>query len=313
MRDDPFLDDTIDPPEPSALDSRLRMLGDDTRAAVPDDLLDRCLATVPGSRRGRAPRRWGSRILATAAAVLVAGSLALLARPRDADAAHTLQAVRNAWTEVPASHVVLERQGPKGTRAEETWFVRGKGRRTQAKVDGRLTLVVVNNGRWEFRWDVPGRLVAVWSAALLPAVGGRVRPAEQGLILEGDAFLNWAKEQGSELRVEPEADGGKVRKLTLTSPGLPGGLSPPRTETIWFDHETLRPLKTRSEYANGWVEEMTIDYPDPKAVAEDLFVFRPPADAVLEINDPDLGRQVYSEGQPKAAQTGPGGTKGEQR
>jgi hypothetical protein len=30
-------------------------------------------------------------------------------------------------------------------------------------------------------------------------------------------------------------------------------------------------------------------------VPDDLFAFRPPPDLTIEINDPDLGRQVYSD------------------
>ncbi len=38
-----------------------------------------------------------------------------------------------------------------------------------------------------------------------------------------------------------------------------------------------------------------MDYPAPDSVPDDLFAFRPPPDVTIEINDPDLGRQVYSE------------------
>jgi hypothetical protein len=48
---------------------------------------------------------------------------------------------------------------------------------------------------------------------------------------------------------------------------------------------------------------MQMDYPAPDGVPDDLFAFRPPADVTIEINDPDLGRQVYSD-PPTAARPG---------
>jgi hypothetical protein len=40
-------------------------------------------------------------------------------------------------------------------------------------------------------------------------------------------------------------------------------------------------------------------------VPDDLFTFAMPRDVVLEVNDPELGRQLYSEGQPSRTAPAP--------
>jgi len=40
-----------------------------------------------------------------------------------------------------------------------------------------------------------------------------------------------------------------------------------------------------------------IDYPAPASLSKDLFTFEVPREAELEVNDPALGRLLYSEGQ----------------
>ena len=49
---------------------------------------------------------------------------------------------------------------------------------------------------------------------------------------------------------------------------------------------------------DGGVTEARYDYPDPANIPADLLTFQPPRDVTVEINDPDLGRQVYSEARP---------------
>lgn len=87
----------------------------------------------------------------------------------------------------------------------------------------------------------------------------------------------------------------------------------PRAETIWFDPDSLRPVKRLVDFDDGQSIETRIDYPAPEAVADDLFAFRPPRDVLIEINDPDLGRQVYSEGQQRATDLNPSTQSGGER
>ncbi len=162
MRDETFSDD--DSADPTPLDRRLRAIAS---GPIPDDLRDRCLATIPDpeghfSLGQKRPARWRARLTAAAAAVLLIGAIGLLARPRHADAANLLKAVEAAWTKVPASHSVLLIRRSGDMRREETWFVRDKGRREEVRNDHELTAVFVRNRRWDFRWDVRGRIVAAW-------------------------------------------------------------------------------------------------------------------------------------------------------
>ncbi len=106
MRDELLPDG--EPADPTPLDRRLQAID---AGAVPDDLLGRCLATIPGSDRDSVSRRrplagWKAKATAAAAAVFLIGAIGVVARPRPADAAQLLKAVEWAWTKVPASHSV---------------------------------------------------------------------------------------------------------------------------------------------------------------------------------------------------------------
>ena len=311
MCDERLPDDALADATP--LDRRLRAIDS---GPIPDDLLDRCLATIPDSEvalslEHKRPARWRVRLTAAAAAVLLIGSIGLLARPRPADAAQLLKAVEAAWTKVSASHSVVLMKHPSDTRREETWFVRDKGRREEVRSNHELIAVFVKNRRWDFRWDVRGRIVAAWLTEL---VTGHPLPEKDGLVQDSEALLRWAEEHHAEIRVEPDTiDGRRARKIVLRWPGPPNGGAIPRAESIWFDPDSLRPVKRLVEFDDGQSIEARIDYPAPEAVADDLFAFRPPRDVLIEINDPDLGRQVYSEGQQRAADPDPSIPKGGER
>jgi hypothetical protein len=87
----------------------------------------------------------------------------------------------------------------------------------------------------------------------------------------------------------------------------------PQIDTIWFDPDSLRPVRQRSESWEGQVIDARIDYPRPEGVPDDLLAFRPPSDVMLEINDPDLGRQVYSDTTATASKVPSGQMKGADR
>ena len=124
------------------------------------------------------------------------------------------------------------------------------------------------------------------------------------MIQDNEALLRWAETHKADIHIEPDTlDGRKVRKVTLRWPGPGGPGSQPQIDTVWFDPDSLRPVKQRSELWDGGVTEATFDYPAPENVPADLLTFQPPTDVTLEINDPDLGRQVYSE--PRATQNDP--------
>ncbi|MFO0960387.1 MAG: hypothetical protein U0800_23625 [Isosphaeraceae bacterium] len=211
-------------------------------------------------------------------------------RSRKADAAGVLQAARAAWVSVPASHRVVRIEGPGGSRVEETWAVRGRGFRKEIRRDGELIGVIVRNPRWEFRHDIPGKTVAAWSADLAPS---HRDPDDEGLILDREDFERWARSQRARVAVEGDTIGGrKALKLRLRWPGANGD----RGDTAWFDPDSLRPIRQRTGSIDGTVIDTTIDYPPADAVADDLLAFAMPRDALLEVNDPELGRQLYSEG-----------------
>src|SRR5439155_25358389 len=113
-----------DDPPTTALDAALRAIPDHP---LPDGLLASCLATVPGRavrRPGRHRRRPFTAVSGAAAALMLVAVAGSLTRSRHADAAELLQAVKAAWTTVPALHQVVRTAGPSGTRTEETWAVR---------------------------------------------------------------------------------------------------------------------------------------------------------------------------------------------
>jgi hypothetical protein len=282
-------------PEPTGLDQRLRSL---EPKAIPDGLLERCLATIPVAADRPAalasrPVRWRRRLAATAAAVVLIGALGLLLRPRTATAARFLQAVRASWTEVPACHTVVERAWPQQKITQETWFVRGKGGRMETRSPQGRVGVVINNGRWEFRWDVPGHLVAAWS---IPLLGQRSEFARAGLIENSESLLRWAETHQADIHIEPDRlDGRTVRKVVLRWPGPAGAGSLPQVDTVWFDPDSLLPIRHRMEIWDGGVADARFDYPAPENVPSDLFAFQPPRDVTLEVNDPDLGRQIYAD------------------
>jgi hypothetical protein len=225
--------------------------------------------------------------------VVLIGVLGVLVRPRNATAASFLQAVRATWTEVPACHSVVVQQWPRRSFTVETWYVRGKGGRQETRSGDARLGVVVNNGRWEFRWDVPGRLVAAWSVSL---IGQRSEFARTRLVQNSESLLSWAEAHRADIQIEPDTVQGRtLRKVTLRWPGPGGANSAPQVDTVWFDPDSLRPIRQRSEMPEGGVTDATFDYPAPENVPADLLTFQPPRDATLEINDPDLGRQVYSD------------------
>ncbi len=288
--------------DPASLEHRLHAIDP---PPVPEDLLDRCLATVPrtmadladrpATRAGKSRGGWRGRLTATAAAVLLTTVSAIVTRPRPADAASLLQEVRQAEIRVAASHTVRVLKGTGDTRREEVWFARDRGRREEIRINDQPTATVVQTRRWVFRWDIRDHLVAAWSTEL--NAGHRGPNDSDGRVFSGEEMVRWAEKHRAEVHLESATlDGRKLRKITLRWPGPDSGGTFPRDESIWFEPDTLRPVLHQVAYDDGKSHEVQTDYPEPGAMPEDLFTFRPPPDVTIEINDPDLGRQVYSEG-----------------
>jgi hypothetical protein len=127
-------------------------------------------------------------------------------------------------------------------------------------------------------------------------MGNRSEFERAGLIQDNEALLRWAETHQADIHIEPDTlDGRKVRKVILRWPGPGGPGSHDQVDTVWFDPDPLHPVKQRSDLWDGGVTEARYDYPAPENVPADLLTFQPPRDVTLEINDPDLGRQVYSE------------------
>jgi hypothetical protein len=215
-----------DNPPPTALDAALRAIPDQP---LPDGLLASFLATVPGPgvRRVGRSRRRRFMVMSWATAALVLVTVAgYFTRSRHADAAELLQAVKAAWTTVPALHQVVRTTGPGGTRTEETWGVRHGGLRQETRSGGDLGGGGVRGARWEFRWDVPGRTVAAWSTELASA---HRRPGDEGLVLDRNDFEAWARSHRAELVVERDTVAGQeARRVVLRWPGA-GGRRRPRS------------------------------------------------------------------------------------
>ncbi len=179
-------------------------------------------------------------------------------------------------------------------------MVRRRGVRKETRIAGDLIGVVVRGARWEFRWDVRGRTVAAWSTEL---TSGDQRVEDNGLVFDRKEFEAWAQSHRGEIVAESDTIGGRrAQKVALN---WPGGAGKSQTATVWFDPDSLLPVRQRTENTDGTVIETTIDYPAPDAVPGDLFSFATPRDVVLEVNDPDLGRQLYSEGQARKADPSP--------
>jgi hypothetical protein len=288
--------------------------------AVPPDLLNRCLATTAEPRWTRAAvvrRPWLRSIGVAAAALLAVGIAGLVVRPRDAAASQFLKAAGVTWSEIAACHRTMTTNRGGETRTEEVWYVRGTGGRHETRRGDKLIGVVVANDRWEFRWDVQGGVVAAWSRKLL----GRQSEFEAaGRVLSCESILAWAEKHRAEIKIEADSlDGVAVRKVTLLWAGVPGTRPPvdspstnfapgrgstsvqaahPQIDTFWFEPGSLRPVRQRSQLPDGSEVDSRLDYPAPENIPADLLTFRPPAGVILEINDPELGRQVYSEGRP---------------
>jgi len=268
------------------------------------DLLGRCLATVSGPRRRSdaataTPRALRPRArIALGAAGLAVGLLAafsvFLFFPAGNGSKNLLAEVVRAFEEAPAFHI--KRVGVRAGDTEvpgtqEVWVVRGVGRRVEVREGTKLVGVGVDNLRWRLQWDVERDYVIAWPSKMADP---SARLDDDFELIPSQSLIGWGEKHKAEVVVErDELDGKEVEKVTVQWPGE----TEAGANVVWFDPLTHRPLKKRHRYDDGRITEIMIDYPAPDAVPEERFTLEIPRSALLEVNDPLLGRPLYSEGQ----------------
>jgi len=197
----------------------------------------------------------------------------------------------------------------------EGWALRGVGRRVEVRKGGKVVSVTVETGRWHFTHDCERNVVVAHTAAVLN-VDGFSRSLHAGW--NRDMVIACAQRLKARVVSEKDRQGGReverVRLITLGDPATNGaepihGMPEPRltkllespgakfrTRTYWFDPASGLCMGYCCGCASPKYEER-IDYPGPESVPRSLFEFRVPRNATLEIDDPELGRRVVSEGQ----------------
>lgn len=194
---------------------------------------------------------------------------------------------------------------------EEGWTIRGIGRRVETRrgKESKLVLLVVETPRWHFSYDLARNLV-VASPSLLEASW----PQIEAWTTQRESINRLYEELTAIFAQEKDRRRGKdVERITYYFPAdfvhggdwpihslFPKGLIEPsgngfRTRTHWWDPKTDRSLGRRCGCKPPKHGEVSIDYPEPETFPKQLFTFQVPRDALLEINDPALGRKVYSE------------------
>ena len=79
------------------------------------------------------------------------------------------------------------------------------------------------------------------------------------MIQNSEDLLRWAETHQADIHIEPDTlDGRKVRKVTLRWPGPAGPEAHPQVDTVWFDPDSLRPVKAASEQWDGGLTEATV-------------------------------------------------------
>ena len=197
----------------------------------------------------------------------------------------------------------------------EGWALRGVGRRVEVRKDGKLVSVTVETGRWHYTHDCERNFVIAHTAAVLN-VDVFYRSLHAGW--NRDMVIAVAQRLKGRVVSEKDRQGGReverLRLILLADPGTNGkepihGIPEPRltkllespgakfrTRTYWIDPASGLCVGYGCGCASPKHEER-IDYPSPESVPRILFEFRVPRSATLEIDDPELGRRVVSEGQ----------------
>lgn len=203
-----------------------------------------------------------------------------------------------------------EYDGPPRIRAvEEGWAVKGVGRRVERREGGELVRLTLDTPRWRFVWYVPRKVVIAYPSRLEDPL----HLGDRYLVGSRDYIMRWSERlRATHVSEKDRLDGREVEKVTHRflaeadgdqnihdwRPAFDKLLQSPdavfRTRTHWFDPKTNLPVRRacgcKFPRHDDW-----IDYPPPESVPPGLFQFEVPRDATLEVNDPELGRRIYSE------------------
>jgi hypothetical protein len=218
---------------------------------------------------------------------------------------------------VPAFHKRSLPSADADSRRSEEWAVRGVGRRFESYRESILT-VEVDTPRWHFIWTPQRNVVTAWPSRLgQPSVAVMSR---RQVVQEQD----WSTAMIAR-RIEI-LNGRDVDRLTFHYPrgvgeyGWPtpahgwnpkGPLSVSGTDfltrTWWFDPKTDLCVGRRCGCIHSAAEakrklenpppDFTIDYPPPEGIPRELLKFEIPRKVRLGISDPELGREIFSEGE----------------
>jgi hypothetical protein len=199
-------------------------------------------------------------------------------------------------------------KAPGEAGGEETWAVRGIGWRRELRDGSKLQRLSVDTGRWAFSWRPADNRVTAH-----PSLGDRtlspLLPIDRASIIRSMEEIT-----GVFACKKDRLRGNEVDKLTVYSPAIrhPDGRwgnahtaaeakrAASGTEFcarhFWFDPKTNLWLQRDCGCKPLGYREI-LDYPPPESVPRELFEFEVPPGALLEVDDPALGRPVRSEGQ----------------
>jgi len=196
----------------------------------------------------------------------------------------------------------------------DMWWRRGVGLRLEDREGSDLTGLTVETPRWRFYWrPAENRAVASPSASIEDAAAWHYSTDRESIFYHSEVVT------GAFATEKDQLDGKEVEKVTVYLPpeadslklGLCAHAFVPekhrflsgtefRARVYRFDPKTGLPLQRlcgcKRPLERGTHDER-IDYPAPQSVPRDLFTFRVPDGVVLEVNDPELGRQFRPTGE----------------
>jgi hypothetical protein len=227
---------------------------------------------------------------------------------------------------VAAWHVRRMEYGHRGedpTRDEilstsEMWWRRGVGVRAEYRTGLDLTALTVETPRWRFFWRAAeNRAVASPGTSIEDAAAWQYSTDRESIFYHSEVVT------GAFATEKDQLDGREVEKVTVylppeadsSKPGLCAHVFVPekhrflsgtefRARVYRFDPKTGLPLQRlcgcKRPLERGTHDER-IDYPAQRSMPRELFTFRVPDGVVLEVNDPELGRQFRPPGETQTA------------
>jgi hypothetical protein len=191
----------------------------------------------------------------------------------------------------------------------EIWAVKGVGWRRESRNGSKLQSLDVDTGRWVFAWEPARNRVRA-----LPSLGDTV--PDHPWVIDRTTLIRESEQMTGLFACQEERlDGKKVDKLTVHFPAerrSDGGRNNIHnffskvqlaasgmefcTRQHWFDPKTGLRVQFRCGCKPAGYR-VTLDYPSPESMPRKLFTFDVPPDALLEVDDPALGRRLNSKGQ----------------